>query len=146
MGKIPSVRTSIELFVHHSDTPSVNSSLSAENRLRIPCNYGVKNIVSYLHKILVKSPSISTSYIMPICAPVHASSIQPVRASCIKSVNDPSLHHLYNPSLHHVLHLSSHPSMHHLFCPSILPMTNIMRSWMNFLVQSMGRKTHSKLQ
>ena len=34
----------------------------------------------------VKSPTLSTSYITPFSAPIHASSIQPVRTLCVMSV------------------------------------------------------------
>ena len=87
--------------VHHSDSPSVNLSPSAANPLKIPCNYGEKTAVNYLHKNPVKSPTISTSYVMPfgapihslcdisVIAPIHASSVQPVCTLCITSVFAP---------------------------------------------------------
>ena len=76
LGKIPFIHTSMDLSVHHSVSPSVNLSLSAANPSKIPCNYGEKNAVNYLHDTLVKSPSVSTLYVMPFGAPAHASSIQ----------------------------------------------------------------------
>ena len=75
--------------VHHSDSPSINSSPSATNPLNIPCNYGEKAVVNYLHENLIKSPTIHTLYIMPFSAPVHASSVQSVHTSCIMSVIAP---------------------------------------------------------
>ena len=85
-GKIPFIHTSTESSDHDSDSPSVNSSLSAANPSKIPCNYGEKSTVNYLHENPVKSPTISTSYDMSVVAPVHASYIQPIRTSCITSV------------------------------------------------------------
>ena len=46
-------------------------------------------MVNYLHENLVKSPTISTSYIMPFGAPACASSIQSICTSCIMSVIAP---------------------------------------------------------
>ena len=89
LGKIPFIHTSTELSVHHTDSPSVNSSLSAANLSKIPCNYGEKNVVNYLHENLVKSPTISTLYMMPFSAPVHALCIQPICSSCDTSVIAP---------------------------------------------------------
>ena len=40
LGKLPSVCTTMDSSVHHSDSPSINSSPSAANPLKIPCNYG----------------------------------------------------------------------------------------------------------
>ena len=88
-GKIPFVHTSMDLSVHHSDSPSVNLSLSAASPLKIPCNYGEKNMVNYLHKNPVKSPTVNTSYVMSVGAPVCASSIQTVHTSCVTSVSAP---------------------------------------------------------
>ena len=88
-GKIAFVHTSMDLSVHHTDSSSVNSSPSAANPSKIPCNNGEKNAVNYLHKNPVKSPTISMSYIMPFSAPVHASSMQPFCTSCIMSVIAP---------------------------------------------------------
>ena len=89
LGKFPFVRTSTDLSVHHSDSLSVNSSLSAANPLKIPCNYGEKTAVNYLHENLVKSPTVSTSCVTSVIAPVHALSIQPVHTSCDMSVFAP---------------------------------------------------------
>ena len=77
-GKFHFVHTSMDSSVHHSDSLSVNLSPSAANPSKFPCNYGEKNAVNYLHKNPVKSPTVSTSYVMPFSAPVHASSIQPI--------------------------------------------------------------------
>ena len=44
---------------------------------------------NYLHENTAKSPSISTSYVMPFSAPVHASSVQSVHTLCITSVIAP---------------------------------------------------------
>ena len=46
-------------------------------------------MVNYLHEILVKSPSVSTLYIMPFNAPVCALSIQSIHTLCIMSVIAP---------------------------------------------------------
>ena len=162
LGKLPSIRTSTDSSVHHSHSPSVNSSLCAANPSKFPCNYGEKNAVNYLHENPVKSPSISTSYIMPFSAPVCASSvqsvctlsimsviapvcelsIQPVHTLCITSVIAP----ICASSIHHALCLSLHLSMHCPLCLSIPLMTNIRNFWKNSLVLSMGRNTHMKLQ
>ena len=89
LGKIPFVHTSTDSSVHHTDSPSINSSLSAANPSKIPCNYGEKITVNYLHKNQVKSPPICSSCDMSVIAPVHASSIQPIHTSCITSVFAP---------------------------------------------------------
>ena len=70
-GKMPFIHTSTDSSVYHSDSPSVNSSLSAANLSKIPCNYGEKTMVNYLHENPVKSPTVSTSYITPFSARVH---------------------------------------------------------------------------
>ena len=88
-GEFPSIHTSTDSSVLHSGSPSVNSSPSAANPLKFPCNYGEKNAVNYLHKNPVKSPSVSTSYIMPFIAPVCASSIHSVCTLCIMSIIAP---------------------------------------------------------
>ena len=82
LGKIPFIHTSMDLSVHHTDSPSVNLSPSAANPSKFPCNYGEKNMVNYIHENPVKSPTVSTSYVMPFGAPVHALSIKPIRSSC----------------------------------------------------------------
>ena len=46
-------------------------------------------MVNYLPENPVKSPPVSTSYVMPIGACVHASSVQPICTSCITSVIAP---------------------------------------------------------
>ena len=88
-GKLPSIHTSMDSSVDHSGSPSVNSTPSGANPLKFPCNYGEKNVVNYLHENMVKSPSISTSYIMPFVAPVCESSIQSIHTLCVMSVIAP---------------------------------------------------------
>ena len=86
--------------VHHSDSLSVNSSPSAANLSKLPDNCGEKTTVNYLHENPVKSPTVSTLYVMPFGAPVGALSINPVHTSCDMSVIALSMHHPYNPSIH----------------------------------------------
>ena len=80
-----------------------------------------KNAVDYLHENTAKSPSVSTLYIMPFSAPVHASSVQSIHTSCIMSVVAPfhassiqPVHTLCVTSviapIHASLILSIHPS------------------------------------
>ena len=88
-GKIPFVHTSMDLSVYHTDSPSINSSPSTANPSKIPCNYGEKTTVNYLHENPVKSPTISTLNVMPFGAPVHALSVQPVHTLCITTVIAP---------------------------------------------------------
>ena len=88
-GKLHFVCTSMDSPVHHKDSLSVNSSPSAANPSKIPCNYGERNMVNYLHENPLKSPTISTLYIMPFGAPVCASSIQSICTLCITSVVAP---------------------------------------------------------
>ena len=136
----------MDLSVHHTDSPSINLSLSAANPSIIPCNYGEKTTVNYLHKNQIKSPTISTLYVTPFGAPVHALSIQPIHSHAICLSLHPSMDHPCNLSIHHALHLSFHLSMHCPFHPSF-PMTmNVRNSQMVSPVLSMGRKTHPKLQ
>ena len=128
MGKIAFVRTSTDSSVYHTDSPSVNSSLSAAIPSKIPCNYGENNTVNYLHKNLVKSPTIHALYAQPIhsscdtsvVAPVHASSVRPVRTSCDTSVIAPICASSVQP-----IHTSSITSVfapiHALPIPSVLP-------------------------
>ena len=98
-GKIHFVCTSMDSSVHHSDSLSVNSSPSAANLLKIPCNYGEKNKVNYLHENMVKSPSIHKMYIKSVIAPICASSVQSICTLCIMSVIAP-VHELPIPSIH----------------------------------------------
>ena len=96
-GKIPVVRTSMESSVHHPDSLSVNSSPFATNPSKLPGNYGENSTVNYLHKNLVKSPTVSTSYDTSVIAPIRASYVpficalyvRPVRTSCIMSDIEP---------------------------------------------------------
>ena len=118
-GKFPSTHTSMDLSVHHSDSPSVNLSPSAANPSKIPCKYGEKNVVNYLHENMVKSPSISTSYVMPFSTPVHASSVQSVCTSCVTFVIAPvcassiqPIHTLCITSVIAPVHASPIPSVH----------------------------------
>ena len=56
-------------------------------------------MVNYLYENPVKSPTISTSYVTPFVAPVHASSVQPICTLCITSVIAP-IHALSIQSVH----------------------------------------------
>ena len=98
LEKLPSVHTSMESSVHHSDSPSINSSPSAANLLKFPCNYEEKNMVNYMHENLVKSPSVHTLCITSVVAPIHALSIQPVCTLCITVIAP--IHASPNPSIH----------------------------------------------
>ena len=89
LGKLPFVHTSVDSSVHHSDSLSINSSLSAANPSKFPCNYGEETTVNYLHKNLLKSPTIGTSCIMSVIAPIHASSMLPICTLCNMSVTAP---------------------------------------------------------
>ena len=108
-GKLILACTSTESSVHRPDSPSVNSSPFAANTSKLPGNDGENFMVNYLHENLVKSPTVSTSYVpfvrasyvpfvcalyvRPVCtscvtsdvAPVRASSVQPIRTSCVTS-------------------------------------------------------------
>ena len=96
-GKIPFICTSMDSSVHHTGSLSFNLSLSAANQSKVPCNYGEKNAVNYLHENPVKSPSVSALSVQPVCTlcittvivPVCALSIQPICTSCITSVIAP---------------------------------------------------------
>ena len=46
-------------------------------------------MVNYLHKNPVKSPTVSTSYVTSVIAPICASSVQTVHSSCDTSVIAP---------------------------------------------------------
>ena len=89
-GKFPFARTS---SVHHSGSPSVNSSPFAANPSKLPGNYGENSTVNYLHETPVKSPAVSTSYDTSVVAPVRATYVpficalyvRPVRTSCVTS-------------------------------------------------------------
>ena len=105
--------------VHHSDSRSINSSPSAANPSKIPCNYGERNMVNYLHENPVKSPTLSTSYIMVFGAPVCASSIQSIHTSCITSAIAPvqassvqPIHTSCIASVFAPIHASPVPSIH----------------------------------
>ena len=92
-GKFPFVHTSTESSVHHSDSPSVNSSPSAANTSKLPCNYGEDSTANYLHENPEKSPTVSTSYDTSVVAPVRATYVpfvcalyvRPARTSCVTS-------------------------------------------------------------
>ena len=88
-GNLPSICTSIDSSARHSGSPSTNLSPSAANPSKFPCNYGEKNMVNYLHKNPVKSPSVSSSYHMPFIAPVHELSIQSIHTLCVTSLIAP---------------------------------------------------------
>ena len=59
----------------------MNSIVSAKNPSKFLGNHEEKNTVNYLHKILVKSPSIYTSCIMSVIAPIHALSVLSIHPS-----------------------------------------------------------------
>ena len=71
-GKLLSICTSTDSSVNPSGSPSITSSPSAENLLKIPGSNGENNAVNNLHKIPAISTSIytlcSTSVVAPICA------------------------------------------------------------------------------
>ena len=122
-GKLPSISTSMDSSV---DPLSITSSQSAEKPLKISNNNGEKHAVNYLHKILVKSPSIHHM--------VHLSLHL-------------SVHHPYNLSIHHTLSLSLHPSMHCPFHPSIHPSNDKHQELpAKFPGTNLGEKTHPKSQ
>ena len=56
-------------------------------------------MVNSLHENPVKSPTVSTSYVTPFGAPVHASSVQPIHTSCDMSVVAP-IHASYAQPIH----------------------------------------------
>ena len=120
LGKLPSIHTSMNSSVHYSDSPSISSSRSAANPSKFPCNYGEKNTVNYLHKNLVKSPSISTLYVTAFAAPVHESSIQSICTSCIMSVIAP-VHASSVQPIHTLCITSVIAPLHALPIPSIHP-------------------------
>ena len=65
-------------------------------------------MVNYLHEITVKIPTICTSSIMSVIAPVHALFIAPVDATSI-----PPIHALSIPSIHpSTVHASPILSIH----------------------------------
>ena len=153
LGNIPFVHTSMDLSVHHSDSPSVNSSLSAANPSKIPCNRGEKSMVNYLHENPVKSPTVSilydtsviaparASYVPPICAsylqPVHSScvmsDIAPVCASSIPSIHTPCVTSVFAP-------VRASP------IPSVLPYNHERQEFPDvFLSTNYGEKTCPKL-
>ena len=124
----------MESSVHHSDSPSVNSSLSDANPSILPCNYGENTTVNYLHENPVKSPTVSASYAQPVhslcvtsdIAPVHASSVPPIHTSCVMSVFAP-------------VHASP--------IPSVLPYDNERQEFQDgFPGTNYGEKTRPKLQ
>ena len=149
LGKIPFIHTSVDLSVHHSVSPSVNLSLSAANPSKIPCNYGEKNAVNYLHETLVKSPSVSTLYVMPFSAPVHASSkhrpYNSVHTSCIMSVIAPICASSIQPVCTLCI-ISVIAPVHASPIPSIHPYGDERQEFPDdSLLLSMGRKTCLKL-
>ena len=89
---------SVHQWIHLSITDSLSIN-SAANPSKIPCNYGEKAMVNYLHKNPDKSPTISILYVTPFSAPVSASSIQSVHTLCNTSVVAP-VRALPVPSVH----------------------------------------------
>ena len=145
-GKIPFICTSTDSSVHHTYSLSINSSPSAANPLKIPCNYGEKTMVNYLHENLIKSPTVSRSYIMPFSAPVHASSIQPIRSSCntsvIVTVQASSIQPIHTSCITSVF-APVRPSP----VPSVLPYDNLCQEFLDgFPGTKYGEKTHPKLR
>ena len=103
-------------FICQSISPSFISSLSADKMSKFPGKNGENPTVNYLHKILVKSPSVHTLYSTSVVAPIHASSVPSIHTLYDTSVIAPVP---YYPSIHHTLQLSLFPSVHCPFCLSV---------------------------
>ena len=76
-GKFLSIHASSDSSVNPSGSPSVTPSLSAENPSKIPGNNGEKHTVNHLHESLVKIPTVHSSSVMSVIAPVSACPCQP---------------------------------------------------------------------
>ena len=75
MGKLLSIHTSSDSSVNPLGSLSVTLSPSAENLSKFPSNNGEKNAENYLHEIPVKVPTVCTSSVMSVVAPISASSV-----------------------------------------------------------------------
>ena len=144
-GKLPSICTSMDSSVYHSDSPSISSSLSAANPSKFPCNYGEKNLVNYLHENTAKSPSVSTLYIMPFSAPAHASSIHSICTSCVASVIAPICGSSVQP-IHTLCDMSVIAYVHASPIPSVQPSDNEGQEFLDeYTGSKYGVKTPSEI-
>ena len=144
-GKIPFGCTPTDSSVHHTGSLSINSSPSAANPSKFLCNSGEKNVVNCLHKNLVKSPSVSTSYVMSVIAPIHASSIQPVHTSYITSVIAPICASSIQP-VHTSCVMSVIAPLHALPIPSVNPSNDEHQEFLDgFPGTKYGEKNPSKI-
>ena len=73
--------------VNPSGSLSITSSPSAEKPSKVSGPNGEKHVVSYLHEIPLKSPSIHTPYGTSVIAPVCALSVPSVHTSYISSIH-----------------------------------------------------------
>ena len=73
LGNFLYFHTSLDSSVNPSGSLSVTPSLSAENLLKFPGNYGEKNAVNYLHEIPVNIPTVHTSSVMSVITLISAS-------------------------------------------------------------------------
>ena len=80
LEKFLSVHTSSVLSVDPSGSLSVTSSPSAQNLSKFPSNIG-RNVVNYLHEILVIIPMVHTLSVKSVTAPICASSIPSINPS-----------------------------------------------------------------
>ena len=102
-------------------------------------------MVNYLHENLVNSPIISTSYVMPFGAPVHALSIQPVCTSCVTSVVAP-VRALSIQPVHTLCIMSVFAPVRALPIPSVLPYNDECQEFPDgFPGTKYGEKTCPKL-
>ena len=90
LRKFPSVCTSSDSAVDPSGSPSITPSPSAENPSKIPGNHGKKSAVNYLHEILVIIPTLHTSSVTSVIAPLSALSIPSVHPSDVELQEIPS--------------------------------------------------------
>ena len=70
MGKFLSICTTSDLSVDQSGSPPVILSLSAEILFKFLSNFGEKHAVNYLHEIPVKLPTVHTSSVTSVIAPI----------------------------------------------------------------------------
>ena len=80
-GIFPSICTSSDSSISPSGSPSFTLPPSAENLLKIPGNHGEKNAVSYMHEIPLKIPTVHTSSMASVIAPISTSSVPSVHLS-----------------------------------------------------------------
>ena len=81
LGKILSIHTSLESSVNPSGSPSVTLSPSAENLLKFPSNHGEQNAGNYMDEIRVKIPTVCTSSVASVIAPIHALTVPSIHPS-----------------------------------------------------------------